>query len=209
MSSVDTSLRPFQPGTTGWAASDLDDPEIEKLWFQGRYEIIDGVLTTMAPAYFDENSNLLNLLFICKLYARDRHLRGKFAHDGDIIIDESRVVVCDAAWLSADDKRRQRQAMAKAGKSDSKRTRLLIPPTLVIESVSLGHERHDRKTKFRWYAEFGVKNYWILDTFKRSLECWTLDGKSYRSDAAGRDADEIRPSLFPELTISLAELWAD
>ena len=43
--------RPFLPGTTGWTASDLDDPQIERLWFSGRYEIVEGVLTSMPPAY--------------------------------------------------------------------------------------------------------------------------------------------------------------
>ena len=46
-------IRRFEPGTTGWSADDLDDPEIERLWFQGAYEIVEGVLTKMPPAYFD------------------------------------------------------------------------------------------------------------------------------------------------------------
>lgn len=28
-----TSSRPFQPGTTGWSADDLDDPAIERRWY--------------------------------------------------------------------------------------------------------------------------------------------------------------------------------
>ena len=49
---ADTSSKPFEPGTTGWTASDLDDPAIEREWFRGRYEIVEGVLTKMPPAYF-------------------------------------------------------------------------------------------------------------------------------------------------------------
>jgi hypothetical protein len=41
--------RPFLPGTTGWTASDLDDPAIERGWIRGSYEIVEGVLTTMPP----------------------------------------------------------------------------------------------------------------------------------------------------------------
>src|SRR4051794_28272913 len=40
----------FEPGTTGWSIDDLDDPEFEARWCAGRYEISDGVLTTMPPA---------------------------------------------------------------------------------------------------------------------------------------------------------------
>jgi hypothetical protein len=40
MTSIATEPRPFQPGTTGWTVRDLDDPEIERQWFSGRYEIV-------------------------------------------------------------------------------------------------------------------------------------------------------------------------
>lgn len=46
------SSKPFRPGTTGWSASDLDDPRIEGKWLRGSYEIVEGVLTRMPPAYF-------------------------------------------------------------------------------------------------------------------------------------------------------------
>lgn len=52
MTPTGTSSRPFEPGTTGWTVHDLDDPEIERQWFEGRYEIVEGVLTKMPPAYF-------------------------------------------------------------------------------------------------------------------------------------------------------------
>jgi len=38
--------RSVVPGTTRWTADDLDDPRIEREWFRGHYEIIEGVLTT-------------------------------------------------------------------------------------------------------------------------------------------------------------------
>ena len=86
--------------------------------------------------------------------------------------------------------------------------RIVVPPTLVVESVSRGHELHDRETKRGWYAQAGVPHYWILDGFGRTLECLLLDGREYRVDVAGRDAEELRPSLFPRLVIRLGELWA-
>jgi Uma2 family endonuclease len=207
MASVDTSLRPFVPGTTGWSASDLDDPEIERLWFQGRYEIVDGALTTMPPAYFTGGEASSNLLFICQTYVREHRLGGSFAIEADIIVDDSHVFVADFVYLSANDKKLQRLATKRAGRSDPARTRILIPPTLIIESVSPGHEMHDRRTKMRWYAEFGVPNYWILDAFKKSLDCHLLEGSAYRLDVSGRSSRTIRPSLFPGLVVSLAEVW--
>ena len=79
----------------------------------------------------------------------------------------------------------------------------------MIESVSVGHEDHDRETKKLWYAEAGVPNYWILDGYSRSLDCLVLDPPQgiYRVDQAGRSDATLSPSAFPGLMIRLAELW--
>jgi hypothetical protein len=37
--------RVFEPGTTGWSVDDLYDPEIQLQWSEGRFELVDGVLT--------------------------------------------------------------------------------------------------------------------------------------------------------------------
>ena len=207
MSSLDTTAHPFVPGTTGWTASTLDDPAVEARWAQGRFEIIDGVLTTMPPAYFVGGNALIELVFILKTHLSKLGLAGHFGSEADIILDEDRVVVADAVWLTPEDQRRQREATQRAGRTDADRTRILVPPTLVIESVSPGHERHGEQTKRRWYAEFGVPNYWLLDAFSKSLRCLKLEAGRYVVDAEGFGSDEVRPTLFPDLTIPLSRLW--
>lgn len=62
-------------------------------------------------------------------------------------------------------------------------------------------------TKRRWYAEFGISNYWLLNPYKRSLECLVLEGASYRTDVAGHNDDTVRPVLFRPLAIKLGALW--
>jgi Uma2 family endonuclease len=200
--------RPFLPGTTSWTARDLDDPEIESKWLSGRFEIIEGVLTTMAPAYFAGSRAIQELVFCLKAHLRSHGKTDDFASELDIILDDTRVVVADAAWLTAADLKKQARAAKQIGLRDLTRTRILVPPTLIIESISPGHEHHDAQTKSKWYAEFGVPNYWILDGFARSLKCMTLHGKEYRIDAEGQDQDQVRPSLFPDLIIALSTLWS-
>ena len=211
MTAPATTSRPFEPGTTGWTAQDLDDPRIEGQWLQGRYEIIEGVLTTMPAAYYTGGEAVENLIFLIKTYLKPRGIRGGFAGECDIIIDEHRVVKADAVFLTPEQKVRQRQAAQAAGRRDVRRTRILVPPTLVIESVSPGHEAHDERTKWRWYAEFGVPNYWLLNAFNQTLRCLVLDkgAGTFREDVAGRDNDEVRPSMFPGLVIPLAEVWEE
>jgi Uma2 family endonuclease len=201
--------RELVPGSSGWSASDLDDPRVERQWLHGRYEIIEGVLSVMAAAYFPGGESLDNLVFLVREHLKANGSRGGFGHEVDIVVDDARVVRADAVYLDPEAKRRQREAAATAGRRDPRRTRILVPPTLVIESVSPGHELHDRRTKRRWYAEFSVPNYWVLDTFGRSLECLVLEGGTYRTDAAGKDRDAVRPSMLPGLVIPLQDVWED
>ncbi len=144
MAEVLTTPKKFEPGTLGWTAGDLDDPRVEAEWVRGRYEIVEGVLTTMPAAYFEGGMAVQNLIYLLESHLRPQGIRGGFAAEVDIIIDAARVVRADAVFLSRQAKDRQREAAIAAGRADLRRTRILVPPTPVIESISPGHERHDR-----------------------------------------------------------------
>jgi Uma2 family endonuclease len=208
MSLTGTSSRPFEAGTTGWTAHDLDDPQIEAQWFAGRYEIVEGVLTQMPPAYFAGGSALYELMKRVENHLVARQIHVRFAPEVDIVVSEARVVHADAAMLTQTDLAMQEAAAKTAPSRPSvRRTRILIPPTLVIESVSPGHEFHDQRTKRGWYAEFGIPHYWVLDAFEQTLECLTLAGGSFKTDAVGKGAEVLHP-VWPEgLAISLGALW--
>jgi len=214
MSSVATPSKPFKPGTTGWRASDLDDPEIEAKWFGGRYEIVEGVLAEMPPAYFAGGKRLYQLQFRISLHQQSARILGSFANEVDIVVDEYRVVRADAAWMTPQDEGRQTGAVASApplatpgAPRNPERTRVLVPPTLVIESVSPGHEAHDRRTKRKWYAEFGVAHYWLFDPFARSIDTLVLEAGNYRVEQSLAGEADLRPSLFPGLVLPLSGVW--
>jgi Uma2 family endonuclease len=207
MTRVAAEPRPLVPGTTGWTAEDLDDPQVERDWFRGRYEIIEGVLTTMPAAYFAGHGSLMNLIFILKSHLNSKGQPASFGQEIDIVISQTRVVRADAVYLTRADKSRQLRAVRAAQREDPDRTRILIAPTLVIESISPGHEQHDEGLKRRWYAEFGIPNYWLLNAFDRSLRCLARRDGVYRADASGKRAEKVRPGLFAGLAIALAEVW--
>jgi len=209
---VEPYAKSFQPGTLGWAAADLEDEEFERAWNDGQYEIIEGVLTQMPPANFDGNVALSLLRRIVERHLEAMGQNPVFTHEDDLILSETRVVRTDMTYMSESDRARQREAnKARGGRRSSKLTygRLLVPPTLIVESVSPGHGTHDRTTKRAWYAEARVPNYWILDRFEKSLECLVLDGKAYRADSMGRNNDEVRPALFAGLVIPLKQVWGE
>jgi Uma2 family endonuclease len=202
-----TSSKRFKVGTTGWTASDLDDPRIEGKWLRGSYEIVEGVLTRMPPAYFIGGNSLYRLMRAVSAHQDAARILGEFSVEVDIVVDEERVAKADAIWMTPDEETRQADAANRAGRPDPKRSRILVPPSLIIESVSPGHERHDHRVKRKWYAEFAVPNYWLLNAYERTVECLVLEVGQYRTDQSCRDDDEVRPSMFPGLIIPLSKVW--
>lgn len=207
MSLPATSSRPFKVGTTGWTADDLNDPQVEHLWDRGRYEIIEGVLTKMPAARYDGQKALRRLTGAVERYLREHGRTEEFVFEVDLILSNVRVPKADAILMTPQDEQRQREENARRGNPRFVYGRILVPPTVLIESVSEGHEHHDQVLKRQWYAQAGIPNYWIFNLPAKSLDCLALEDPAYRMDQSGRDRDIVRPSAFPGLDIQLEEIW--
>lgn len=80
-------------------------------------------------------------------------------------------------------------------------------PDLVVEVLSNSTARYDRVGKMGAYAEFGVGEYWILDTDAQVLEVFDLAGERPMLVLSLAGEAVFNPSLFPNLEISLKDLW--
>jgi len=88
---TETSQRSFEPGTTGWTIEDLDDVGRGRLWDEGRYEIVDGVLTKMAPQGIHGLGPLGQLRRKIERHLEATGKDGCFFHEVDLLIRPSRV----------------------------------------------------------------------------------------------------------------------
>jgi Uma2 family endonuclease len=197
------------PGSTGWTLADLDnDPVAARFWDSGHFEIIEGVIAATPPVDFESCSALQILSFQMTNFLSARGESWLAGPGADLVLSNARVVRPDMVFLSPADLRRQKAAHSKRGKGkELTYGRILIAPTLIIESLSMDHELHDTDTKRRWFAEAGVPNYWLLNAYTKTLDCLILAGGAYRTDASGKKSATLRPAAFPDLVISLAQLW--
>ena len=69
----------LRPGTLGWTASEMENPVLRRLWDEGRYEILDGILTVMPAASFLGGQCSAELLYLLKNYLRDRKIPAQFS----------------------------------------------------------------------------------------------------------------------------------
>ncbi|MCF6093433.1 Uma2 family endonuclease [Microaerobacter geothermalis] len=67
------------------------------------------------------------------------------------------------------------------------------PPDLIVEILSPGTAIRDRFIKSEIYAKYGVKEYWIVDMYYRTVEQYLLDGKTskYTFHSAYGETDEV------------------
>jgi Uma2 family endonuclease len=80
-------------------------------------------------------------------------------------------------------------------------------PLLVVEVLSPSTRRHDREVKMRRYGELGIPHYWIVDPEGKWVACHRLDAGVYRQVLTGEGDTLLTPPDWPDLTISLADLW--
>ena len=200
--------RKFEPGTTGWTVDDLSDPDVQWLWSEGRYELVEGVLTTMAPQGYQGISPLSHLRRLLERHLDATAQGGVFHNEVDLLLRPRRLARPDMIFLTDEQGRRQGQVARERGLAPDDYRPVLVVPLLVVESVSPGHEAHDRVTKREWYAEAGVPHYWLLTSHERSLMCLALDADGrYVEESAGRDGDTVRSAALGGVTIPLAGLW--
>ncbi|MDB5298616.1 MAG: hypothetical protein JWO87_279 [Phycisphaerales bacterium] len=202
-----TSHRQFEPGTTGWMVDDLQDPDIQWQWSEGRFEFVDGVLTKMAPQGFEGIDPLLCLRRVLEKHLHAIGHDGYFYNEVDLLLRPSRIARPDMILLTPQQRQQQKLLGRERGHGTFGYHPVYITPPLVVESLSVGHEYHDRVTKREWYAEANIPNYWLLDAKERSLLCLVLEGDHYVEEVSGRDNDTIHASVFGGVTIPLADVW--
>ncbi len=201
------SSREFRPGTTGWSVEDLDDPALRRQWESGRYEIVYGVLAVMPAAMFDHSAPMGKLVHLLEQHFEALGEVVYTATEVDLVLDRNRVLVADAVLLTREDMARQRAHARPADAAAGRVGSLVVPPTLVVESVSEGHEAHDERFKREQYAGFGVPHYWIVSYIDRSLRCLVLRGDTYVEDTQAQRGKQVLPTAFAGLTIPLERLF--
>ena len=81
------------------------------------------------------------------------------------------------------------------------------PADLVVEVISPGTERIDRRVKFAEYQAGGVPEYWILDPHTETAEFYVLDHSGAYQSIATPDG-EFASTVVDGLRIRVAWLWA-
>ena len=149
-----------------------------------RYELLDGELVVV-PAPKEAHQKSLLKLSSTLYYEIERAGIGYvYATPFDVILTDNDVVQPDVIFVSPE--------RAHIITADNIRG----APDLAIEILSPSTARRDLIAKRRLYARHGVREYWIVDTARRTIELLLLHGGEYQSQGVfGMGKTLVSPTL--------------
>jgi len=80
-------------------------------------------------------------------------------------------------------------------------------PDLVVEVLSPSTAAYDRATKLPIYAEAGVPEVWLIDSYAKTVELLKLQGKKYLVDSTLAGEQVLTSTQFPGWELPLSQLF--
>jgi len=169
-----------------------------------RWELIEGVPYNMSPAPSRKHQKILRELIklfatyltgkTCEVYHAPFDVRLPKASEKnesiDTVVQPDMVVICDRSKL---DDRGCKGA-----------------PDLIVEILSPHTAKKDMEDKFLLYECVGVKEYWIIDPHNNTVLVYKLeDNNKYGRHKIYSTEDELKPGIFEDMEIKLAEVFGD
>ena len=171
--------------------------------FEYMVELIKGQLYKMTPAPSSGHQEIsTNLVVIfgnhfsensCKLYHAPFDVILPVANEkrkaSTTVVQPDLCVICDLEKID------------KAG--------CFGPPDLIIEILSPSTQKKDLTQKYAIYEETGVKEFWVIYPSAKMLHLYILEDGKYGKPEIFDKQDVVTPILFPELEVSLMEVFKD
>ena len=162
-----------------------------------RYELIGGVLFVSRAPGIPHQRVLLNLEIGLSDYLRN-HPIGILVPGAGAIFSDYDAVIPDLAFV-----RHERWDEVVTGE---KFTGAL---DIVIEILSPGSQnrRRDLSAKRQLYAQYGVAEYWVVDSENQSVLIFRLRGESLEEIETLKDEDELSSPLLPGFHLKASAIF--
>jgi Uma2 family endonuclease len=171
------------------------DAIIETPFIEERYEIIDGIRYDFQPSP-TTNHQILVSAFNVSLDATCHSTGIILVAPMDIYFNEDNIFQPDVIYISNDN--------AKIIKPN----RIEGAPDLVIEILSPSTSTNDKINKKNKYAQFGVREYWIVDPVHMYVDQFILEGDNYLLYNTYGVRDILTSPRFTCINIDLIKLFS-
>jgi len=164
-----------------------------------RWELIYGVPRMMAaPTY--NHQRILGSIFAeifhylkgkkCEVFLAPCDVRLNHDTEDDIVVQPDLLIVCDPSKL--DDIKSCKGA-----------------PDMIAEILSPSTGKHDRITKLKLYKDAGVREYWIIDPVRRTVQVNFFENPDKPEIYYQDDTENIRVNILDDFEISMKSIFAN
>lgn len=158
-----------------------------------RHELIEGDhFMTPSPNLYHQKISI-NLVWHLKKYVDERNLGIVLAAPADIKLSDIDVLVPDIFFVE------QERAEQVRGKY------LEEAPALVVEILSSSTAKRNRDIKYKRYAVYGVKEYWIVDPESQEIEIHGLEQQKLLRLFSRNE--QLNSPTFPDINVPLAKIF--
>ena len=178
-----------------YTSRDLDLlPDIEGV----RYEIIDGELFVSKQPTLEHQHACVQLIIALGLWTRTSGFGRVYVTPG-LVFAEDDDVVPDLVWISKE----------RLGAGRDASGHITVGPDLAIEVLSPGsaNERRDRVSKLALYSRRDVREYWIVDWRRHTVDVFRRVEDELTLVATLQDGDRLTSPLLPGFEMPVADLW--
>lgn len=168
-------------------------------WDPQRYELLNGRVVVMPPARFPHGAaaHLLG----GAVYVAVESAGGKgFDSSQGFELATGDTVEPDISWISP-----ERWASAGAKRGEFVR----VAPDLVIEVLSPSTSVRDRGEKRGIYEAAGVRDYWLVDTARRSITVFTAGTHGFDAGRVYGRGEVVHSSVLVPLAIAVDRVCSD
>ena len=170
-----------------------------------RYEVIDGELYVSTAPHIEHQLIQTNCATPLDSWSKRTGL-GVLVPGSGLIFSRHDGVIPDLMWFG-----KERYPVARinpaTGEQDGK---VYLAPEIAVEVLSPGkaNEERDRETKLTLYSRRGVREYWIINRFTRTVAI-------YRRTAAAElvltttltDRDTLTSPLLPDFALAIEDIF--
>lgn len=162
------------------------------------HELIDGELRMPAAPHRRHQEILANIHEALRNHVRSRGLGRVYLAPVDVVLDRGRPLILqpDIFFVSGE----------RVGILSDK---VYGAPDLAVEIFSPAGELFDRTEKAVFYAQYGVREYWLVDPATEIIEVRRLEAAGQEVLGVYRRGDTIRSGILPDFALSADAAFAE
>jgi Uma2 family endonuclease len=157
-----------------------------------RYEIINGELIELMPPNIKHQKISIELSSILNFYVKKKRLGEVFAAPCEVKLGDYPYEP-DIIFVS------------NSNIGIIEKNRIVGSPDLIIEIMSPESRKRDKVEKYRIYEEYCVKEYWIIDPDKNSVNVYILEDGKYRLSQELTETGVLKSSVIRGFEVDIPE----